>query len=355
MAGYNDPPIIIKRIKKKGHAAHHGGAWKVAYADFVTAMMAFFLLLWLLNVTTDIQRRGIADYFAPANIASSSSGAGGILGGLTISAPGAEVSNSTAPGQDDLRPNSNRGEGEADEAPENSTDKTGTQKKGDQKPGDKSGGKADIAEDALDAAIAKRDAEQFKAAEEALRNALMQVPELQALAENLIIDVTPEGLRIQIIDQDKYSIFPSGSAEITPRSRELMTMVGRVVTRLPNRITVSGHTDATPFNKTSGRDNWTLSADRANACRLVLTAAGVDDTRIVRVAGLADRDPLLPDAPTSPQNRRISIILVRQKKADMTPAARKSLDVVPQDVKPQTPAEPPPKPPTGFVPLGGGP
>ncbi|MDH3920649.1 MAG: hypothetical protein OEU25_21005, partial [Rhodospirillales bacterium] len=190
MAGGDKAPIIIKKVKKIAGGGHHGGAWKVAYADFVTAMMAFFLLLWLLNVTTDEQKRGIADYFSPASLARQSSGSGGILGGATLSAEGAMRSQRSQVGLTLELPSSD----------EESVTK-----------GHEEGA---LDEDQVENLLAKREEEQFAAAEEALRQAIESVPELQALAENLLIDQTPEGMRIQIVDQAKKSMFPIGRAEM---------------------------------------------------------------------------------------------------------------------------------------------
>ncbi len=339
MAG--EPIIIIKKIKKSHHAAHHGGAWKVAYADFVTAMMAFFLLLWLLNVTTDIQRKGIADYFAPANIAPQTSGAGGILGGLTIAAPGAQISERTVPGVDDVKPQppGNMEEGNADkmgtgsEGQESGSGKT-------QKPNmdaPQAGIPEKLIEDtkaaptphdplsdlemlALEKEKKAKEEAMFEAAEDQLKQAIMAIPALSGMADNLLIDRTPEGLRIQIIDQKQTSMFPPASPTPYAATRQLMNLVGQVIAQLPNDISVSGHTDSSPFGRNSIRDNWDLSTERANVSRRMLTDAGVADARVRTVVGRADRDPLIKSDANAPQNRRISIILLRQdtpKAADM--------------------------------------
>jgi len=295
------PIIIIRRKKRGGHAAHHGGAWKVAYADFVTAMMAFFLLLWLLNVTTDVQRKGIADYFAPANISKSESGAGGIFGGQTINSPGAEISDKSQPSVQDVTiPTVGKGEEGEEETPGMSS--------ADNKPANTT---TLSKEEQAVAASMKSEEEGFKLAEQTLKQAILGSPELKGYVDQIAIDRTPEGLRIQIIDRDKFSMFPSGGAVPYERGVALLTMIGRVVARLPNKISVTGHTDGTPFVAGSGRDNWTLSTERANVSREFLVKAGVDETHIARVSGLADRDAYVPD-PKDPRNRRISIVLLRQ-------------------------------------------
>ena len=306
MADNQQPIIIIRRKKRGGHAGHHGGAWKVAYADFVTAMMAFFLLLWLLNVTTDVQRKGIADYFSPANISKSESGAGGMFGGQTINSPGAEISDKSLPSVQDVTiPTVGKGD-EGDE------DTLGMS---DGKPNDNKTANTNAApltkEEQAMAASMKNEEEGFKQAEQLLKQSILSSPELKDYVNQIVIDRTPEGLRIQIVDRDKFSMFPSGGAVPYERGVDLLTMIGKVIARLPNKISVTGHTDGTPFSAGSGRDNWTLSTERANVSREFLVKAGVDEGHIARVSGLADRDPYAAD-PKDPRNRRISIVLLRQ-------------------------------------------
>ncbi len=300
MADTNQPPIIvIKKVKKGGHG-HHGGAWKVAYADFVTAMMAFFLLLWLLGSTTDEQKLGISDYFSPEAVSIGQSGAGGLFGGTSLavegaltSAGGASVGAVSIP-LPPSEPQTAEDDGEDGE--------------------DGDGGIEDASREALEEQLAEREQEQFEAAESALRQAILELPELVDLQESLVIDQTPEGLRIQLVDQEGVSMFASGSAKPNEHTRRLIAMIAKVVTQLPNKISVSGHTDSVPFRSASGYSNWELSADRANAARRLLLESGLDTDRIAGVQGLAATDPLLPDDPTSPRNRRVSIVLLRESK-----------------------------------------
>jgi chemotaxis protein MotB len=313
------PIIIIRRKKKGGHAPHHGGAWKVAYADFVTAMMAFFLLLWLLNVTTDVQRKGIADYFAPASISKSESGAGGVMGGQTITTNGAQMSWATPPStQNETIPTIGKGE----EGDEETKDKSPNEAAGkspegidSKNPNATTGANVattDLTKDEQTMAAAMQSEEEaFKKAEEILKKAIESSPELAGFANQIVVDRTPEGLRIQIIDRDKFSMFPSGGAVPYERARDLLILVGKVVARLPNNISVTGHTDGTPFSIGSRRDNWTLSTERANVSREYLVQAGVEEGRVARVSGLADRDPFVPNDAKDPRNRRISIVLLR--------------------------------------------
>jgi chemotaxis protein MotB len=296
MAKAGGGTIIVKKIKKGGHDAHHAGAWKVAYADFVTAMMAFFLLLWLLNVTTEEQKKGIADYFEPS-VATlrTASGAGGLLGGAVIGTPGSMTVSAAAP----ALANPVASMRQPDEGEDG--DKSGNP-----------GSSQEITEDALDKNLAEREEQQFAMAEFQLRQAMENVPELRELADNLLVDRSPEGLRIQLVDQDKRSMFPRGSAEMHDAAKKLMGVVAQIVAKLPNKISVTGHTDSTAYSGNRGYGNWELSVDRANASRRELLNAGLHEMRIAKVVGMADKDPLVPADPASAQNRRISIVLVRE-------------------------------------------
>jgi chemotaxis protein MotB len=302
----NAATVIIKKVKAHAHATHHGGAWKVAYADFVTAMMAFFLLLWLLNVTTDVQKRGIADYFEPTISSDSKSGAGGVLGGLTIGSQGSQSIALSQPAMQIARM-ALRQPDEGDDGNEGGA--AATDPKEDSEPQAKP-----IDENTLQKEFAEREQKRFEYAEKTLREAMKDVPELAKLADNLVIDNTPEGLRIQLVDQDKQPMFPLGSAEMLDPGRKLIALVAQVVHRLPNKISISGHTDSTTYPMGGKYSNWELSSDRANASRREFLADGVAAERIARVVGLADRDPLVPENPASPRNRRISIVLVREAK-----------------------------------------
>lgn len=276
-------PIVIKKIKKGGHG-HHGGAWKVAYADFVTAMMAFFLLLWLLNVTTEEQKQGIADYFAPTIAASPSSGGAGIFGGESPFESDTKIDSAQPFGYVVDRPVGADGSGEGSEMTEQDAEQV----------------------------VAQKEEEQFERAEEELRQAMEEVPEMADLSENLIIERTPEGLRIQIVDQEDKPMFPLGSAEMYDRTRKLIGLVAKVIQKLPNKIAIAGHTDATPYRPGAAVTNWELSADRANASRRELEKHNISTDRLYRVTGKAATDLLVPDEPQSARNRRISILLLRE-------------------------------------------
>jgi chemotaxis protein MotB len=291
---YGDQPIVIKKVKKGGGHGHHGGAWKVAYADFVTAMMAFFLLMWLINTTSPEQKRGIADYFAPASVSESTSGSGGILGGTALGDQGVKSDGSMAVVQQ-LAP----------EAPQDAEEAGKSAHTGDN-------GGAEAAVDAATRAAQKREADEFQSAAQSLRQAMQDLPELAELSKQMLIDQTPEGLRIQLVDQEGRSMFDTNSAKPNNRARLLLRAVARVVIQLNNRVTIAGHTSAVVGART-GADDWALSAQRANASRGVLQEAGVDPDRIYQVSGKANSDPLYPDDPTLPGNRRIAIVLLREK------------------------------------------
>ncbi len=276
-AGHNQPIIINKKVKKGGDHGHYGGAWKVAYADFVTAMMAFFLLLWLLSTTTLEQKAGIGDYFTPTTMwRPGSSGAGGILGGQTLSDSGVKI-----------------GEGGTPSVVVELT------------PPNKRAYEKDIEE-----LIAKREQESFDEAVETLNKAITDSPELSDLKDNIQVDMTSEGIRIQIADREGGALFQAGSPKMIPRMRDLLDQIAKVVAKLPNTVSISGHTDASPFNR-GDYSNWELSSDRANASRRVLVSSGIDAKRIVQVVGKADQEPLIEEDPFLPQNRRVSIVLRR--------------------------------------------
>jgi chemotaxis protein MotB len=290
-----DQPILIKKVKKVSGGGHHGGAWKVAYADFVTAMMAFFLLMWLINTTSPEQKRGIADYFAPASVSETTSGSGGILGGTALGNDGSKAAGSSSVIQE-LAPDSKNPNGGQSKDGSKSTSQTSAQ---------------NASTDALRKELEKREEAAFASAAQSLRQALQDMPELAELSKNIIVDQTPEGLRIQLVDQEGRAMFDQGSTKPNPRATLLLRAVAKVINQLPNRISIYGHTSANPGGVRSEGD-WTLSAGRAESSRKVLQGAGVDPDRIYQVSGKASSQPLYPDDPTLPGNRRIAIVLLRE-------------------------------------------
>ncbi|CAN7255932.1 OmpA family protein [Phenylobacterium sp. LjRoot225] len=292
MAVAGERPIIIKKVKKGGGDGHHGGAWKVAYADFVTAMMAFFLLMWLINTTSPQQKRGIADYFAPASVSETTSGSGGILGGTALGKDGAQSKGSSSVIQE-LSPESrNPDDGKSSD-------------------GAKAALSADASTEAMREALKRRDDAAFSSAAQSLRQALQDMPELAELSKNIVVDQTPEGLRIQLVDQEGRSMFNENSVQPNDRAKILLRAITKVINQLPNRISIYGHTSANPGGSKAESD-WTLSAARANASRKILQDAGVDPDRVYQVSGKATSEPLYPDDPGLPGNRRIAIVLLRE-------------------------------------------
>jgi len=268
-------PIIVKKIIDGGHGGHHGGAWKVAYADFVTAMMAFFLLMWLLGATTEKQRKSIADYFAPttAMTRTESAGGNGFFGGSSI------VS--------------------ADKYP-NAAGQTGTRSL--TIPRDAVGGPKE-------ASGKENDRRRFEQVRQRLMMRMMSSPNMKRLARNLRFTETEEGLRIDLVDESDFSMFALGTNRLTPDAAQMLREVGDVIQAVPNGVKLRGHTDSFPWSKDKGMNNWRLSAERAEITRQFLTHAGVDQDRFQRIEGVADREPYNDQDKFDPRNRRMSIIL----------------------------------------------
>src|SRR5215475_2513209 len=299
MARHVVQPIIRKKKKRGGDDGHHGGAWKIAYADFVTAMMAFFLLMWLINVTSPEQKTGIAEYFNPITVSQTTAGSGGVLDGASISPPGPltlPTSEMRMQASLQLAPRS-----EVKTKSDTTNDKTG-------------GGKTDDKD--VEKLVKEREQKQFKEVEEKLRKSIEAFPDLKALMDNLIIDQTPEGLRIQLVDRDDRPMFALGSAEPFDYTQKLLTLVAQAIADLPNKVSIKGHTDALPYASGKKYDNWDLSSERALASRRVMREAGLTEDRVEGVVGRADRDPLFPQDPKDPRNRRISIVLLHDTTAD---------------------------------------
>ena len=323
--------ITIVRKEEVVEAGHHGGAWKVAYADFVTAMMAFFLLMWLLNATTEDQRKGLADYFSPNNLLShASSGTGQPFGGHTAFDKGGLVSDRGAvqivagkrpvvvdPEDEEPGPPQS-GDAPPPRSPA-ATPKATTEASTPAPPaakeaaGSSKPAAAVVARTPTEAELAaeqaRREKQEFEKAAEQLRQAVKDDPALAELSRQLAIDLTPEGLRIQMLDEERSAMFATGSAILNERAQLLLSKVAPILMRLPEDIAVVGHTDATPFAG-NGKTNWELSTERANATRHLLVDAGLAAGRVSRVTGLADRDPLLPADPFAAANRRIAIIVL---------------------------------------------
>ena len=275
-------PIIVKRIKKGG-GGHHGGAWKIAYADFVTAMMAFFLLMWLLGSTAKGDLEGIAEYFKTPLKVAMQGGAGSGDSASVIKGGGADL-----------------------------TRKTGQIKKGETAAEKKS---YDLK--AAQAELERREAEKLKQLKKSLEQAIEASPTLKQFKRQLLIDITDEGLRIQIVDEQNRPMFNLASAELQPYTKIILREIGKVLNDVQNRVSLSGHTDAVQYgNAGRGYSNWELSADRANASRRELIVGGMDEAKMLRVVGLAASVPFKDAGPSDPVNRRISIIVMNKRTED---------------------------------------
>ena len=317
-------PIIIKRVKKGGHAVH-GGAWKIAYADFVTAMMAFFLLMWLLGSTTEGDKKGIADYFgSPLKLSMVNGGSGSGDSSHVVKGGGQDLTRSTGQVK--------RGEIESKRSTVN---------------------------------LHQLKAEQVRAEVARLENLRQKIearieasPRLAAMSKQILLEMTRDGLRIQIVDEAKRPMFPSGSAAVAPYMRDLLREIGNVLADVPNRLTLEGHTDALPFggkegSKDGGKDgrkdgstergysNWELSADRANASRRELIGGGLPDDQVLRVQGLAASNPFDRRDPASPANRRISIVVMTREAEEALFRATPELPAEPEATAPPALQRPP--------------
>lgn len=269
---------IIKRKKVSGGDGHHGGAWKVAYADFVTAMMAFFLLMWLLNATSEEQKAGLAEYFDPkVPIARLSGGGTGAFGGDSMMSEDTMAQNGTGASK--------------------STPSQNEQAKGD------TGA-------APDAQSADGVADALTALDNMFRGMSGDSDQANALLQHIRTKVTDEGLVIELFDSKDQPLFENGSARPTAQMRALLKMVGQVASLVTNNIAIDGHTDSQGF-KGGDYTNWELSTDRALTARRALVDAGLGAERVSRVVGKADRDPSDAENPSKPRNRRVEIILLR--------------------------------------------
>jgi chemotaxis protein MotB len=274
-------PIVVKKIKKVA-GGHHGGAWKIAYADFVTAMMAFFLLMWLLGSTSKAQKEGISDYFkTPLKVA--------LMGGTSVGASDTLI----------------KGGGGKDI----------TKKQGQVKPVDGPKGKeksVDIKE--AKEALEKAEAVKLEELKEKIEKAIENNPALNKFKSQVLMDITSEGLRLQIVDEQNRAMFESSKADMQPYAKQILKEIGAMLNGVTNKISLSGHTDAVPYpSGEKGYSNWELSSDRANASRRELIAGGMDESKLMRVVGLSSASLFDQDNPLNPSNRRISIIVMNKQ------------------------------------------
>ncbi|MBX9637428.1 MAG: flagellar motor protein MotB [Nitrosomonas sp.] len=281
-------PIVIKRIKKVA-GGHHGGAWKIAYADFVTAMMAFFLLMWLLGSSTKSQLEGISEYFkTPLKIA--------MTGGSSIG----ETSSILKGGGTDL------------------TRQHGEVKKG------------EIKDDIQAKKIIKERIERIKleGLKKKIEEAVENNPTLKKFANQLLLDITSDGLRIQIVDEQNRPMFALGKADLQPYTKTILREIGKMLNDVENKISLSGHTDGKPFpTGDKGYSNWELSADRANASRRELIIGGMDTNKVLQVIGLSSAVLFDKEDPVNPINRRISIVVMNEKAEKAVTMDGQTIDV----------------------------
>jgi chemotaxis protein MotB len=316
--GKNDRPIIIVKRKKKGEEGHHGGAWKVAYADFVTAMMAFFLVMWLVTAVSKEQRAAIFEYFKNPSMESGKSvkAAPGQMG------PGGA---STSPinlggGLDALRSRSSK-----------VTDIGATaalvRREETQDPAQKTKDETDAQ---AREQVTEAEHKKLETLMEELKEAVSKSQALEPFKDQLLLDITPEGIRIQIVDAQNRPMFDVGSARLRDYTQSILHELTPYLSSVPNRISITGHTDTRPYPGQGGYSNWELSADRANAARRALVGAGLPDEKIARVVGLSSSVLFDRNNPQSPINRRISIVIMTKQAeeealktdvANITPAA----------------------------------
>jgi chemotaxis protein MotB len=292
MADEGMRPIIVKRIKKTA-GGHHGGAWKIAYADFVTAMMAFFLLMWLLGSTSKGDLEGISEFFKNPLKVAMSGGSGSGDSSSVIKGGGTDL----------------------------------TRRNGQVKQGDMETNKKTYDLNDARAALEKAEGERLKTLKARIESVIEANPLLKKYQNQLLLDITSEGLRIQIVDEQNRPMFALAKATLQPYTDEILHVLGMVLNDVPNRIGLSGHTDSTPYSSDAGYSNWELSADRANASRRALVVGGLADEKILRVVGLAAAAPLDRADPFNPINRRISIIVMNKRTEDAVMRDAATLDV----------------------------
>ncbi|WP_010214602.1 flagellar motor protein MotB [Sphingomonas sp. PAMC 26621] len=286
--GTNQPPkIIYKKIYIEGHGGHHGGAWKVAYADFVTAMMAFFLLMWLLGATNEKQRKALADYFSPTlvQLKQNSAGSMGLFGGSSIT------------DKDNYQHKASQTGTRAMTVP---IDATGGMQVG-------SGQKGTLKDRA---ALSAEDRKNFEKMRRQVLSAMASNPQLVKLSSHVRFVRTQSGLRIDLLDDADYSMFDLGTTQLEPRASALLGLIAQSIKGTANPIMIRGHTDSLGYGDPLAMNNWMLSSARAEATRRRLAAGGTPENRFNRIEGVADREPIIRDNPSDPRNRRVAITLL---------------------------------------------
>lgn len=296
----NKPDKIIRGTKRSPHEETHGshGMWKIAYADFMTAMMAFFLMMWLTSSVAENIRKGIADYFAPIGVSADIVGADSILDGGDRLEELGKLDNMTLeqtifPPIISYTPNKKAPDSTESKAPAPSSN---TKKKNNERT--KNTSKEQVV---------------FEEAEKALKESLTKNPDLQKISDSILIDITDEGLKIELVDKDGMNMFTIGGKQMLDHMRLALLQIVKVIQVLPNKITVTGHTDARPYGANANYNNWDLSTDRALESRRFLVSAGFPESKIAAVVGKASNDLLNIQNPLAPSNRRISILVMRNE------------------------------------------
>jgi len=304
-------PIIRKIIVEDGHGGAHGGAWKIALADMMTAMMAFFLLMWLLGASNEDKKRSVAEYFRPTShsqiVFGEMAGSNGLFGGTSIIDPDGfpftakqtallerltpQAQGGPAADSGSSKEENNR-EGPIDDAPSGQTGK-----------GEKDGQGTSKKE---------QDQDNFEKIEKELKKKLSENKQLQPMKEQVNFTREKDGLRIDVIDKADFAMFNLGTSEMTGRAAKLIQEVANSVKGMPNKVAVRGHTDSLGFGPDSVRNNWTLSTERADATRQIMQGAGISSARFARIEGVADTAPFVPNNPADPRNRRVSITILNQ-------------------------------------------
>ena len=296
------PSITIKKIMDDGHGGAHGGAWKIALADMMTAMMAFFLLMWLLGSSNADQRKSIADYFKPTSQSNVTmgklAGSDGMLGGSSIiDTDGFPFSAKQTGLLNMVTPRSQGGPTENDPSPKGADSKEEGQD-GENKA--KAGGEA-------------ADKANFDKLEKEIKESMAKNPKLDKLKDQVTFARDKDGLRIEIIDKADFAMFGMGTTNMTPRAQALIAEVAKTLAAMPNKVAIRGHTDSVQFANTDDRNNWSLSAERAEETRKIIEKKGIPSNRFAKIEGVADTAPYNPNDPKDPRNRRISITVMNRE------------------------------------------
>jgi chemotaxis protein MotB len=292
-------PIIVKKIiVEEGHAGAHGGAWKIALADMMTAMMAFFLLMWLLGATNEDKRKSVADYFRPAShsqiVFGELAGSNGLFGGKSIiDTEGFPFTAKQTALLERLTPQAQGGPS-ADDG------------------GSAQGEAGESGEGAKKSDRQLQDNQNFEEIKQSVQKKLQSLPQFENIKEQVSFTRDKDGLRIDVLDKADFSMFQLGTSELTPQAAALLREIGRSISDTPNKISIRGHTDSLGFAQGAGRSNWTLSAERADATRRLIQSSGINPSRFARIEGVADTEPYIRLNPADPRNRRVSITLLNQ-------------------------------------------